>query len=98
MRVVVRVFAPRVAVRMRVLRPIGMHVLVFVRLVVVIVLGVRVAVRVRVFGSVGVGMLVGVIGRLHNAYVHRLCRALPRNEPHRFGALAFVRQLGFVVS
>jgi hypothetical protein len=71
---------------------------VFVSLVVVIVFGVRVAVRVRVFGSVGVGMLVGVIGRLHSAYVHRLCRALPRNKPHRFGAIAFARQLGLVVS
>jgi len=46
---------------MRVFRPIGMHVLVFVRFVRVIVLGVGVAVRVRVLGSVGVGVLVGVL-------------------------------------
>jgi len=68
---------------MRVLRSVGMHVLVFVSLVVVIVFGVRVAVLVRVPCPVGVGVLVGVVGRLHSAYVHRLCRALPRNNRHR---------------
>jgi hypothetical protein len=58
---VVCVFASRMAVRMRVFCPIGMHVLVFVSFVRVIVLWVGVAVRVRVLGSVGVGVLVGVL-------------------------------------
>jgi len=60
-RVVVRVFASRVAVRMRVLCPVGMHVLVFVSLVVVIVFWIGVAVRMRVLGSVRMGVFVGVL-------------------------------------
>jgi hypothetical protein len=60
-RVVVCLFASGVAMRMAVLRSIGMHMLVFVGVVFVLVLGVGVPVRVRVFASVGMGMLVGVL-------------------------------------
>jgi len=60
-RVVVCLFASGVAMRMTVLRSIGMHMLVVVAVVFVMVFGVGVPVRVRVFASVGMGMLVGVL-------------------------------------
>lgn len=61
MRVVVCLFASGVAVRMTVLRSIGMHMLVFVAVVLVMVFGIGVPMRVQVFASVGVGMLMGVL-------------------------------------
>jgi hypothetical protein len=60
-RVVVCVFASGVAMRMAVLRSVGMRMLVFVGVVFVMVFGVGVRVRVRVFASVGMGMLVGML-------------------------------------
>jgi hypothetical protein len=59
--VVVCLFAAGVAMRMTVLRSIGMNMLVFVEVVFVLVFGVGVPVRVSVFASVGMGMLVGVL-------------------------------------
>jgi hypothetical protein len=60
-RVVVCLFAAGVAMRMPVLRSIGMDMLVFVGIVFVMVFGIGVPVRVRVFATVGMGMLVGVL-------------------------------------
>lgn len=104
MRVVVRVFATRMAVRMRVFCSIGVDMLVFVSLVVVIVFGVAVPVFVRVLGSVGVRVLVGMFSRLHAPNVHRLCRALPHppvgasrmTQWHTFGSLGRVMASGGV--
>jgi hypothetical protein len=59
--VVVRVFASRVGVRMRVLCSVGVYVLVLVSLMVVVVFGVGVPVRMRVLRSVRVGVLVGML-------------------------------------
>jgi hypothetical protein len=59
-RVVVCLFASGVAVRMTVLRSIGMRMLVSVAVVFVMVFGIGMPVRVRVFAS-GVGMLMGVL-------------------------------------
>jgi hypothetical protein len=59
--VVVGLFAAGVAMRMTVLRSIGMDMLVFVGIVFVMVFGIGVPMRVQVFASVGVGMLMGVL-------------------------------------